>query len=375
MTAPAHDPRKSNYIATLDGWRGIAIFCVLFCHSLHFYGPYELVAPPLRPLNYVLARLGTFGVSLFFAISGYLICTLLLVEREKSGSISLRSFYIRRAFRILPPAFTFLIGLALLSAFGLIRLHYGELASAAFLYSNYWPDKSWFTTHFWSLSLEEHFYLIWPSLLAFLGNTRATICAAIVVCAMAIVRPLILAKVSLDDVPRLMEKTHMRLDSFMVACLVAILLRHPPLRQRFISVFRTPVWFSLAALLTVIVVTADKLGRHFIDARSIQAALLAIMVAATTLRPTDMIGRILELRPLKFVGRISYSIYLWQQLILQPVSTPNLALNLLHMLIKVAIVIGLAMLSYTFVEQPLIRLGRRLAEETPRPIPATSLAD
>src|ERR1700704_6096543 len=97
--------RTLNHIPTLDGWRGIAISCVLLCHGLHFYGSDASLPPLLRAINYLVARLGTFGVALFFAISGYLICTLLLVEREKTGDISLRSFYIRRVFRILPPAF------------------------------------------------------------------------------------------------------------------------------------------------------------------------------------------------------------------------------------------------------------------------------
>ena len=207
---------------------------MLICHGLHFYGPPDLVAPRLRLLNYALVRSGTFGVALFFAISGFLICSLLLAERENTGGISLRSFYTRRAFRILPPAFTYLLAMAVLAWFGLIHLQRGELASAAFFYSNYWTDKSWFTDHFWSLSLEEHFYFLWPGLLAFLGNKRAAICAVAVMIATPIIRPLAIAGLSGSDLTWALAKTPMRLESFMVACLIAILLRNPGVRKRFI---------------------------------------------------------------------------------------------------------------------------------------------
>ena len=206
MASTPRDPRTSSYLPTLDGWRAIAISSVLVCHSLHFYGSPELVPPQWRLVNDVLARLGTFGVALFFAISGYLICTLLLVEREKTGQISLRSFYIRRVFRIIPPAFVYLGVLALLAAWGLIQLQRGELTSAALFYSNYWTGKSWFTTHFWSLSLEEHFYMLWPGLLSLLGPIGAGACALGVVVITPIVRPFVIAGLSGNDLAKAPRK-------------------------------------------------------------------------------------------------------------------------------------------------------------------------
>ncbi len=106
-----------------------------------------------RAIGYLAGHLGALGVAVFFAISGYLITTLLLEDQN------LRGFYIRRAFRILPAAYLYLIVVSIAEP-----LRHGELASAAFFYSNYWPDRSWYTAHFWSLSAEEHFYLLWPVL-------------------------------------------------------------------------------------------------------------------------------------------------------------------------------------------------------------------
>jgi peptidoglycan/LPS O-acetylase OafA/YrhL len=106
---------KVGYIPTLDGWRAIAITCILFAHSR------TGVVPWLgQRVSSFLSDQGHHGVDLFFAISGLLICSRLLDEEKKFGHISLRGFYVRRAFRILPPALLFLAVIAFLSLIGLI---------------------------------------------------------------------------------------------------------------------------------------------------------------------------------------------------------------------------------------------------------------
>src|SRR2546430_13139239 len=111
------DPR-SNYLPTLDGWRALAILGVMVCHSgdafFHADGPHPNVT------LHSLTRHGALGVDVFFGISGFLICTRLIEEHKKTGRISLKRFYIRRAFRILPPYFTHLAALGALTAAGLI---------------------------------------------------------------------------------------------------------------------------------------------------------------------------------------------------------------------------------------------------------------
>jgi peptidoglycan/LPS O-acetylase OafA/YrhL len=90
---------------------------------------------------------------------------------------------------------------------GLLRS--GELASAAFFYSNYWADRSWYTAHFWSLSMEEHFYLLWPVLLVCLGMRRALLAAGVLIAMTALWRPWSLAHIQLPY-PAL-QRTDMRL--------------------------------------------------------------------------------------------------------------------------------------------------------------------
>jgi peptidoglycan/LPS O-acetylase OafA/YrhL len=166
---PPERHTSNHFLPTLDGWRAIAIAMVVLSHSL--------TTASARGggggfLNLLTFRMGTFGVMLFFAISGYLICTRLLVEEETTGSVSLRSFYIRRVFRILPAAYVYLGTVAVLALARILVVGWADIAGAALFYSNYEESGSWFTGHFWSLALEEHFYLLWPPVLVLLGRKR-----------------------------------------------------------------------------------------------------------------------------------------------------------------------------------------------------------
>ena len=147
-------------IETLDGLRAVSIMIVIAAHAFHD--------------NEKLADLGHMGVLLFFALSGYLITTRLLEERARSGAISLREFYLRRAFRIIPPALVYLGVVALLAALGVIVYRPGAFAGALLFYINYIDPgvNGWRVTHFWSLSVEEHFYALWPLALISFGMAK-----------------------------------------------------------------------------------------------------------------------------------------------------------------------------------------------------------
>ena len=122
---------KARYIPTLDGWRAVAILMVIAYHAgAGFYGLKEFFA--VSP-----TRFGSWGVPVFFALSGLLITKLLLEEFDRSGRISLKSFYIRRAFRILPAATLYILTLA---ALGLL-VSRTELASSLFFFRNYLPES------------------------------------------------------------------------------------------------------------------------------------------------------------------------------------------------------------------------------------------
>jgi peptidoglycan/LPS O-acetylase OafA/YrhL len=148
-------------IASLDGLRAVSISMVVIGHTMahsHASGGWA----SLFHYGFRFARYGAFGVDVFFVISGFLITTLLLKEREKTGAISLRNFYVRRAYRILPASYAVTLAIALLWH---NRVQLRDVLCSLLYVQNFNPGVSWSLGHMWSLSVEEQFYLLWPFLL------------------------------------------------------------------------------------------------------------------------------------------------------------------------------------------------------------------
>jgi len=311
----------------------VAIAAVMVSHGFLMTG-----APTRseRAVGYVAGHLGALGVAVFFAISGYLITTLLLEDQN------LRGFYLRRAFRILPPAYLYLIVVAISEP-----LRSGELASAAFFYSNYWADRSWYTAHFWSLSMEEHFYLLWPVLLIGLGVRRALIAAGLLIAATELWRPWSLAHIQLPF-PAL-QRTDMRLDAFLFAGILAILMRgpyHAPLLR-----LLTAAWFRVLSSLTLLAAWTWALASSTpASGTLVESALLPAVLVSIIHWPHSGAFQVLESAPLRWMGRISYGLYLWQQLFLAPPAVAFLP--------RVALTFAAAAASYYLLERPLVRYAR-----------------
>jgi peptidoglycan/LPS O-acetylase OafA/YrhL len=158
------EARRDGYIPSLDGWRAIAVCGVLFAHSL----TWSFRGHSLR----LLQETGGLGVVLFFAISGFLITTRIVQEELLCGHFDLKGFYIRRFFRIQPAALLYLSGIALLTIVGAIYCDWHFWIAAMMMYQNFAfrgipvDPPSFFVGHFWTLAVEEHFY-IFLSLLLF----------------------------------------------------------------------------------------------------------------------------------------------------------------------------------------------------------------
>jgi len=346
-------------IPTLDGWRAVAIGAVLFSHGFLLA---DASTRRARAISYTAGYLGGLGVAIFFAISGYLITTLLLREHTESGRICLRGFYLRRAFRILPPAYVYLGFLFLLGR----PLAKGEFASAAFFYSNYWADRTWWTQHFWSLSMEEHFYLLWPAALVLLGISGALRAAGVAICAILLWRPWSLTHLELPF-PAL-QRTDMRLDAFLFAGVLAIAL-HSGGRQggarrvtRALTTVLTSGWFRLTGWMALAAVSAWSLaGSAPAIGTLLQSALLPPLLVSAVLWPGSVIYRFLEWAPLRWIGRISYGLYLWQQLFLVGHSEPTLAAAAVAFLPRLAAIFAAATVSYYLMERRLLHYGRSLS--------------
>jgi peptidoglycan/LPS O-acetylase OafA/YrhL len=171
--------RKSGYLSSLDGWRAVAVIGVLLTHDLGKF-PFDF----LDRLN----RVGWMGVYVFFAISGVLITWRILEDEKSSGVFDIKGFYIRRLFRIQPAALVYLAVVSVLTLFGVINERWSTLVGALLMVRNFqfhfvnfgaYLSTTWFTGHFWTLSVEEHFYILLSFFFLYVKLRRITVFFAI----------------------------------------------------------------------------------------------------------------------------------------------------------------------------------------------------
>ena len=338
------------------------MLAVVFYHSLH---------NGLTPgtIWFRLATRAHLGVDVFFAISGFLICGKLLEELSRTGTISLTRFYVRRCFRILPPVVVYLLVLASLSACGWLTTSRWEFASTLFFVRNYFPvfhggEVGVFTAQFWSLAVEEHFYLLWPGVLLLIGPRVRRVAWVAVLAALTVFvwRTIDAAHGWLIPYGSNVDsKTDTRLDALLWGCLAAVV--YPKLVRTFEDsdkrVVRRFLWIPVVVLAGAVV-----LARPFVLRSLCEAILFPLLLLSTALAPESWLGRALELPLVRWIGRLSYSIYIWQELAMFSAKPAHSPLHFLqHFPINLIAILLSACASYYLVERPMIRLGHRLAPE------------
>jgi peptidoglycan/LPS O-acetylase OafA/YrhL len=344
-----------KYFPTLDGWRAVSVIGVIMFHGrVGFFTEYGLG-------NKIAVR-GSLGVPIFFAISGFLITSLLLEELAQTGNISLRRFYIRRCFRILPAYYAALAGICVAGLFAGLAVNYGDLPSCLLFYRNYMPlggdfAGGFYTAHFWSLAVEEHFYLMWPLLLLLLKPKRASQVAlilALTVFAWRHTFPLLFPGKSY------LSRTDVSIDGLMWGCLAAIYL--PEIKRLGARLRFSQLWIPAGAL----VFFAEAL--HLRVLLALEMVLLPTLILTTVLQPESLLGRFLELRPLRWIGSLSYSLYLWQMLFLPaPEMRAEGVFGLLQRWpLNIPAIFVCAMASRYLLEAPMMRLGQRLSTRVVR---------
>lgn len=293
----------------------------------------------------VLPSYAALGVHVFFVLSGYLITSLLLQEHETTSTINLFKFYARRAFRILPAAFVFLI-VAVSLYWREIR--WTHIAAAVFYLANMDDSRPWVFGHLWSLGIEEQFYLVWPFALGRWYRLRLPI-LIFVFCGTPVFRTLLYGVkahgAALNSLPAVS-------DQLAVGCLLAIFAKRLP---------RIPGY--LAALMTLATILiplypATSAGRTLFMLFLLRP-LLHVSIAGIVLHVIQVPYGALNWGPVAWLGKISYSLYLWQELFC---SNPNLHYG--YVLALPAI--GCACLSYYIVERPMLRWRESLSERTER---------
>jgi peptidoglycan/LPS O-acetylase OafA/YrhL len=328
---------------SIDGLRAVSILLVIFSHVLQTYHWTQSV-----PFVWRLVP-GASGVSVFFVVSGYLITTLLLKERTASGRISLRGFYFRRLFRIVPAFLVYVSAVAVLNWMGVIHMPWSDFGAAFFYVSNY-VSVQWALLHTWSLSVEEQFYLLFPLLLVsthrptLLRVLTGALCLSIVARLFNQVFPIwpLDATYSFEG----------RADQLAFGCLCAIFQHHASFEKQE-QLRRIAIPMSAALFCISIALPIGALRTLLFNTFS--GAGIALVVYSCATQPAHWLSRVLGTLPLRALGLISYSLYLWQQIWMTPA---------FHLSLPVALAGALACgtASYWLVEKPGLKLRHHIQQ-------------
>ena len=337
-------------IPSLDGLRAIAIACVMASHHMQMRLGDALGASPLLPFLQVGAD---FGVRVFFVLSGFLITSQLVSEQERSGSISLGRFYLRRSLRIFPAFYTYLIVIALLYALGVFTASppSGKAFAIAASYATDYniPIARWTLGHSWTLSIEEQFYLLWPLLLLLLRPRYASR----VLVAAILLAPFIRCAWFIHDQNELTSgyKYHFEasMDSLAVGCLVAIYWSRVGDFLRRIQVPKLVAYVTLAGGFGYLFLfNVRQPFLRLLIGLSLTNTLIGLAIAVVVVHPPAWLNAF----PLRFVGKLSYSLYLWQQVFVEHVRLGAW---------WIVFAFGAAIMSYYLVEKPIMQWRDRLS--------------
>jgi peptidoglycan/LPS O-acetylase OafA/YrhL len=328
-----------NRIPGLDGIRALSIILVLFAHLTDGITPWS--------------RYGAFGVESFFVLSGYLITWLLCMEEDKRGAISLLSFYMRRALRILPPAFLYIAVASLIGLLGLASVAPNEPFYCALFVRNFMVSGSTHLGHFWSLAIEEQFYLLWPVAFLLLRSDRRRLFFSGVLFLAAPFWQHLVFRFAGGAMYVNSWRFDLRYDALIAGCCLALLRHDGKLRRLAATRALTSTPAALVALATTIAGCAGLAGAF---SNSVSFIGVAAFINFAVQRKSGVIGGLLNWKPMIWIGQVSYSLYLWQQIFCWRSQIPWL--GRFPQNIVAALVV--AALSYCVLEIPLARIRRRV---------------
>jgi peptidoglycan/LPS O-acetylase OafA/YrhL len=310
--------------------------------------------------GYAWSEFAILGVLIFFVLSGFLITGLLCSEERRVGAISLKNFYLRRAFRILPAFSVFIATVILLVHFRLVADSKRTILAAIFFVKNFYGPGFSALGHLWSLSMEEQFYLVWPVIFRLLGRRFLLAPTLGLIFGIALYRGVAIHIAPYDWGQGIFEvRPDFRMDSILVGCALALMLDRRPRQQPFSQFARWsthPVWVLPLLLYWTLYCDVEAARSVYL---SVQTALVCGLVFHLIAFPDSVVGYLLRQRSICFVGLISYSLYLWQQLFLV-VDTPSWGF-VRQVPFCFLMTGGAALLSYFLIERPFLRLKRRFS--------------
>jgi peptidoglycan/LPS O-acetylase OafA/YrhL len=354
-------PLKNKYITGLDGLRAIAVLAVIAYH-----------------LNFDWVAGGLLGVTVFFVLSGYLITDLLISEFVTTDRINFKTFWIRRARRLLPAMFTMLlVVITWVTIFEQTMLDELEKDTvAAVLYvSNWWyifQDLSYFEsfgppsllTHFWSLAVEEQFYILWPLLIVLVLKLKVkegSMFSIILLGAIASAAAMTMLYEPGTDPSRVYYGTDTRVFSLLLGASLAVIWPSRKLSTSLPSEIRWKLDFvGLFALAFIFYMFwgTDQYQDFLYQGGMVAMSVASMLVVAVIVHPSSKLNTVLSFKPLRWIGVRSYGIYLWHfpVIVLTSQQWGADAPSLVRTSLQLFLILTFASLSWTFIENP-IRKG------------------
>ena len=352
MPATLTESLFSGTIPRLNGLRAISAFLVVAYH-------------------YGIDLVGGFGSLAFFVTSGFLITWLLLAEHARSGTVSLRSFYSRRSWRIFPAFYVYWTLVTSILVLGHKHILWPQAWSSFFFVSNYYqglnnyPSSAY--SHTWSLAIQEQFYLLWPVIFLFFVSSKTKL-LGVVTASIGTVW-IYRAALHFHGFPEeyIYTAFETRIDHILMGCALAIALHERFLCGLWATLTRPGWWIANVILLSVSVVCANTCGPMYRNVLGfiIEPVLIAILIVQLLASRSPLVLW-LDSKPLVFLGTISYSTYLYQQILISPVRAMLRLTNAPELLVFAVCVLTVwmvAWLSYMFVERPFVSLRRRFSSD------------
>ncbi|WP_207534014.1 acyltransferase family protein [Desertivirga arenae] len=296
---------RASYFSSLDGFRAVSIMLVVIFHIVLTFD-----------LAYDFHPLANLGVQFFFVISGFLITTILMKEKLKKGTIGLKRFYVRRAFRILPVAFIYLALMLVLKVFFKIDIDYLAIVTCFLFIRNFYITSfhgfSHLTTHFWSLSIEEQYYLIFPFFLK--KSVRFYMILMFLILATTVISTIYNEFSEIPNSAFTMFVTGFitQFQGIAVGSIYSLLIfkrvisLDKPIKNKLII---NLIIFAGICLLTL---NSNKFTGIIIMIQSVMFAML-IGINLRSQSDSDISFKFLNNKVMRMIGLLSYSIYIWQQ--------------------------------------------------------------
>jgi peptidoglycan/LPS O-acetylase OafA/YrhL len=362
---------KGGRFPSLDGLRAISVMLVLIDHSAFTFGFPAVLLTFYHPI-YV----GYLGVRVFFVISGFIISTLLIQEYQERGFISLSAFYKRRILRIVPAFYCYILFIFIMGCVNpSLKYPWWIYVAALTFTTHFWTHWSGFVGnpglflgHAWSLSAEEQFYLLWPACLVFFGPASRLLrpLVAAVIC-FALFFRVVFIHYCIQWLPIITTQLFVtNVDSIMFGCLLALAFKSQP--NQLLTYFNIqPALMRLAAAAIIVLPFLFRDKINFIIGPTLQSPAIAYLIGSYIMVPSGLGYSILNLPWLAFMGRLSYSIYIWQQFFLASRHTEKLywfqmfPQNLLFLCLA-------ALFSFYVIERPFLKIKTRFNRSSTTPL-------